>query len=72
MWPLHFLRYAALTSTMLNALVEFAADGFGALIGVAIGLFTLAIISYQIDVREQAARPRAHKEALAANAAAGV
>jgi hypothetical protein len=67
-WPLHLLRYAALASTMLTALVEFAADGFGALIGVAIGLFTLAIISYQIDLRARTARPRAHEEALAASA----
>lgn len=71
-WPLHLLRYGALTFTMLNALVDFATEGFGALLNLAIGLFTLAIISLQIDVRARQARPRAHQEAAAAEAAAEV
>lgn len=69
-WPLHFLRYGALTFTLLNALVDFATEGFGALLNVAVGLFTLAIISYQIDVRAREARPRAHQEAVEAEVAA--
>ena len=67
MWPLHFLRYGALTFTMLNALVDFATEGFAALVNLSVGLFTLAVISYQIDVRARMARPRAHEEALAAS-----
>ncbi|MCK0175413.1 hypothetical protein [Mycolicibacterium sp. F2034L] len=57
-WPLRWLRNAALISTFLNAFVDFATDGFGALLGVSIGLFTLAILNYQIgaavrrDVRD--------------------
>jgi hypothetical protein len=49
-WPLRWLRNAALISTFLNAFVDFATDGFGALIGVSIGLFTLALLNYQISV----------------------
>ncbi|MCX5043848.1 hypothetical protein OG921_11795 [Aldersonia sp. NBC_00410] len=49
-WPLRWLRAAALIFTLLNALVDFAAEGFGALSSMAIGLFTLAIVSYQLDV----------------------
>lgn len=48
-WPLRWLRNAALTFTLLNALVDFATDGFAALISLSIGLFALAILSYQID-----------------------
>jgi hypothetical protein len=49
LWPLRWLRNAALISTFLNALVDFATDGFAALISVSIGLFTLAVLTYQID-----------------------
>lgn len=49
-WPLRWLRTAALTFTLLTALVDFATEGFGALISLSIGLFTLAVLSYQIDV----------------------
>jgi hypothetical protein len=48
-WPLRWLRNAALIFTLLNALVDFATEGFGALISLSIGLFTLAILSYQLD-----------------------
>jgi hypothetical protein len=48
-WPLRWLRNAALIFTLLNALVDFATDGFAALISLSIGLFALAILSYQID-----------------------
>lgn len=68
-WPLQFLRYGALTFALLNALVDFATEGFGALLNLTVGLFALAIISYQIDVRIREARPRAHAEAIAAEAA---
>jgi hypothetical protein len=49
-WPLRWLRNAALTFTLLNALVDFATEGFGALINLSIGLFTLAILSYHLDI----------------------
>jgi hypothetical protein len=65
-WPLRWLRNAALTFTLLNALVDFATEGFGALINLSIGLFTLAILSYHLDV---AARSGA-AEALPATATA--
>ena len=58
-WPLRWLRNAALIFTLLNALVDFATDGFAALINLSIGLFTLAILTYQLDVHERAlATPR--------------
>jgi hypothetical protein len=49
-WPLRLLRNAALTFTLLNALVNFATEGFGALINLSIGLFALAILSYHLDI----------------------
>ncbi|MCW4355797.1 hypothetical protein ONR57_21055 [Hoyosella sp. YIM 151337] len=51
LWPLRTLRLAALIFTALNALSEFATDGFGAVTNVAIGLFVMAVISYRINVR---------------------
>ena len=54
-WPLRWLRNAALIFTFLNALVDFATQGFGALLNMSIGLFTLAVLSYQLDARERAA-----------------
>ncbi|OZF05539.1 hypothetical protein [Rhodococcoides fascians] len=51
LWPLRSLRIAALVFTLLNALVDFAQEGFTALINVAIGLFTLAVLSHRISVR---------------------
>lgn len=48
-WPLRLLRSAALVFTFLTALVDFATEGFAALITLSIGLFGLAILSYQLD-----------------------
>jgi roadblock/LC7 domain-containing protein len=56
-WPLRWLRIAALIFTFLNALVDFATEGFGALLNMSIGLFTLAILSYQIEAAARAALP---------------
>jgi len=57
-WPLRCLREAALIFTMLNALVDFATEGFAAVGNLAIGLFALAILSYQLNLRiAQAAAP---------------
>ncbi|GGF36633.1 hypothetical protein [Williamsia phyllosphaerae] len=57
LWPLRFLRAAALIFTTFNALVDFAQQGFGALASLAVGLFTLAVISHHLAVatRERAA-----------------
>jgi hypothetical protein len=56
-WPLVWLRNAALVFTLLNALVDFATEGFGALLNMSIGLFTLAIMSYQLDLAARAVVP---------------
>lgn len=54
-WPVRWLRNAALIFTLLNALVDFATEGFGALLNLSVGLFTLAILSYQLDVAARGA-----------------
>ncbi|KAA0023224.1 hypothetical protein [Antrihabitans cavernicola] len=51
LWPLRLLRTAALIFTMLNALVDFATQGFAALTNLAIGLVTLAILTNRLRVR---------------------
>lgn len=53
-WPLRMLRFAALVSTLTNALVDFALEGFGALTNLAIGLLALAIINYHLGQRTAA------------------
>ena len=53
-WPLRWLRSAALIFTFLNALVDFATEGFATLINLAVGLFCLAIVTYQLHMRERA------------------
>ncbi|NMN94728.1 hypothetical protein [Antrihabitans stalactiti] len=50
-WPLRMLRDAALTFTFLNALVDFATQGFAAVTNLAIGLFTLSVLSYHLRLR---------------------
>ncbi|NLG55249.1 MAG: hypothetical protein GX542_06320 [Rhodococcus sp.] len=57
---LRALRLAALIYTTLNALVDFAVDRFGALTGVAIGLFAMAIFSYHISNEQTVHTPEAH------------
>jgi hypothetical protein len=56
-WPLRWLRNAALISALLNALANFATEGFGALVNLSAGLFTMAILSYQLDVAARAEIP---------------
>jgi hypothetical protein len=56
-WPLRWLRNAALTFTFLNALVDFATEGFAALINLSIGLFTLAVLTYHLDLATRAELP---------------
>ncbi|MEE3849344.1 hypothetical protein VZC37_03310 [Gordonia sp. LSe1-13] len=60
LWPLRSLRLAALVFTVSNALVDFALDGFGALVNLAIGLFSLAIISYHLGEQVTTPRPDTH------------
>ena len=50
-WPLRWLRDAALLFTLLSALVHFATEGFAALINLSIGLLAMAILSFQLDRR---------------------
>lgn len=50
---LRTLRTAALIFTALNALANFATSGFGALPTLAIGLFTMAVLSHHISVRTE-------------------
>jgi hypothetical protein len=50
-WPLRWLRDAALLFTLLSALVHFATEGFAALINLSIGLIAMAVLSYQLDRR---------------------
>jgi hypothetical protein len=57
-WPLRLLRNSALVFTFLSALVHFGTEGFAALITLAIGLFGLAILTYQVDVAARKATPR--------------
>ena len=61
-WPLRWLRNASLIFTFLNALVDFATEGFGALVNMSIGLFTLAILSYQLDVAAQEYLPKTDRQ----------
>lgn len=49
LWPLRWLRNAALLFTFLNAFVDFATEGFAALVSLSVGLFGLAVLTYQID-----------------------
>jgi hypothetical protein len=55
--PVRWLRDAALLFTLLSAVVHFATEGFTALVDVAIGLLAMALLSYQVSVREQAEVP---------------
>lgn len=50
---LRALRTAALIFTALNALAEFATSGFGALPNLAVGLFSMAVLSHHITVRTE-------------------
>jgi hypothetical protein len=45
LWPLRWLCLAAMVFTFSNALVDFALEGFGALINLALGLIVLAVVS---------------------------
>jgi hypothetical protein len=53
-WPLRWLHNAALIFTFLNALVNFATEGFATLINLAVGLLCLATLTYQLHLRERA------------------
>lgn len=52
--PVRWLRDAALLFTLLSAVVHFATEGFAALIDLSIGLLAMAVLSYQLSLREQA------------------
>jgi hypothetical protein len=52
-WPLRWLRDAALLFTLLSALVHFATEGFAALINLSIGLIAMAMLSYHLNRRDR-------------------
>ncbi|MFC7451056.1 hypothetical protein [Rhodococcus daqingensis] len=54
-WPLQFLRAAALVTVLLTQVFDFVAQEFGALLNVAVGLFALAVLSARIAVLERRA-----------------
>jgi hypothetical protein len=56
-WPLRLLRDAALLFTLLSAMANFATEGFAALIGLAIGLLAMAMLSYHLHLRERTEIP---------------
>ena len=58
-WSARSLEVVELIFTLLNALVDFAIEGFGALINLSIGLFTLAVLSYHLDIAARSGAPDA-------------
>jgi hypothetical protein len=48
LWPLRWLRLAAMVFTFSNALVDFAVEGFTALINLGLGLIVLAAVSHYL------------------------
>ena len=51
LWPLRWLRLAAMVFTFSNALVDFALEGFSALINLGLGLIVLAVVSHYLVIR---------------------
>jgi hypothetical protein len=51
LWPLRWLRLAAMVFTFSNALVDFALEGFSALINLGLGLIVLAVVSHYLISR---------------------
>ena len=51
LWPLRWLRLAAMVFTFSNALVDFAVEGFSALINLGLGLIVLAVVSRNLLTR---------------------
>ena len=54
LWPLQFLRAAALVTVLLTEVFDFVAQEFGALLNVAVGLGALVVFSSRIAVTERA------------------
>jgi hypothetical protein len=48
LWPLRWLHLAAMVFTFSNALVDFALEGFSALINLGLGLLVLAVVSHYL------------------------
>jgi hypothetical protein len=51
LWPLRWLRLAATVFTFSNALVDFALEGFSALVNLGLGLIVLAVVSHSLVKR---------------------
>jgi hypothetical protein len=64
LWPLRWLRLAAMVFTFSNALVDFALEGFSALINLGLGLMVLAVVSHYLVSRtaEHVGHPIAEKQ----------
>jgi hypothetical protein len=64
LWPLRWLRLAAMVFTFSNALVDFALEGFSALINLGLGLIVLAVVSHYLVRRtaEHVGHPIADKQ----------
>ncbi len=54
LWPLRWLRLAAVVFTFSNALVDFALEGFAALLNLGFGMLVLAVVSHQLASRTAA------------------
>ncbi|MHA4852426.1 hypothetical protein L1080_023230 [Rhodococcus sp. MSC1_016] len=54
MWPLQFLRSAALVTVLLTEVFDFVAQEFGALLNVAVGLGALIVFSARIAAMDRA------------------
>ncbi|WP_137725784.1 hypothetical protein [Prescottella subtropica] len=52
-WPVRMLRAAALVTILLTEVFDVAAEEFGALVNVAVGLLTLVVFSRRIAVLER-------------------
>jgi hypothetical protein len=64
LWPLRWLRLAAMVFTFSNALVDFALEGFSALINLGLGLVVLAVVTHNLVTRtaEHVGHPIADKQ----------
>ncbi|MFT3715314.1 MAG: hypothetical protein QM774_04995 [Gordonia sp. (in: high G+C Gram-positive bacteria)] len=52
LWPLRFLRTAALVTMLLTQVFNFVEEQLGALINVGVGLIALAVFAYRLHVLE--------------------
>ena len=65
LWPLRWLRLAAMVFTFSNAFVDFAVEGFSALVNLGLGLIVLALVSHNLVTRtaQRVGRPATDEHA---------